>query len=116
MRTLLLAVLTFAPRVWSQTPSGDLTRILAGVEETGANSSHPAAKFFFDFSISRPLGQASASLDPLGSALRWWGVARIDSIPVQTSAPLSGLAPNLIRQAQSLTRSEERRVGKECRS
>jgi hypothetical protein len=81
------------------------------VEETAASSANPAAKFFFDFFISRPLGQASASTDPLGPAYRWWGDVRIASMPLQTSAPLSSLAANLAQQARSLTLNELAQTG-----
>ena len=110
MRTLLVITFAITLPVWSQNASGDLTRILAGVEET-ASSANPAAKFFFDFFISRPLGQASASTDPLGSAYRWWGDVRIASMPLQTAAPLSSLAANLAQQARSLTLNELAQTG-----
>lgn len=110
MRTLLISLVSFSP-AFSQTPSGDLTRILAGVEETAASSSAPAAKFFFDFFVSRPLGQAAGASDPFGSPYRWWADIRIASMPVQTSAPLFALAPNLAQQLRSLTLTELAQTG-----
>jgi len=86
-------------------PVGDTTRILLGLEQSGAAAASSTMKFFMDFFISRPLFQAH-SYSPLGSPHRWWGDVRIGAVPIQTSTSVSSIGSGLTQLARGLKLNE----------
>ncbi len=84
-------------------PIGTLTRAMLGLEQSGASSSSATDKLFFDIFHSHPLGKPDAKSGPFGSANRLWGLVRIGTTPIQTTAAISSLPSNLTTQAKALT-------------
>ena len=86
-------------------PVGDATRILLGLEQSGAAAASSTMKFFMDFFISRPLFQAHSS-SLLGSPHHWWGDVRVGAVPLQTSTSVSSIGAGLTQLARGLKLNE----------
>jgi hypothetical protein len=84
-------------------PLGTLTRAIVGLEGSGASSSSSTAKLFFDIFHSHPLGKAGDNSGPFGAQNRLWGLVRIGTTPIQTTAAISSITSDLTSQAKKLT-------------
>ncbi len=63
-------------------------RAIVGVHQTGASSARATQHYFFDFYVTRPLGD--------GWSL--WGDVRVSSAPQQIDIPIARFAPDFARQ------------------
>lgn len=84
---------------------GPVEHVIVGLEQAGASAAQSTQRFFFDFLVSRPWGEAKDS--QLGPRFRTWGNMRLTSVPQQISTPVAEfVATGLARQTGELKVNE----------